>query len=617
MSFSLTLRPMCLAAALLLGSGLAACETSDTNPDTSSAGLRNMAPTDEDASPQEPSADREPNDTLEQAVELTWQGKTATAKGALSGEGDIDVFHISSVPGADAFALTLTPNADGDPIVGVTRTKGSKPTYYDNGMAGQNEVVANVGLGTDGTYVAVQRQGGADVSYALEARRLPGVGVNEIEPNDRVAAAQALAPGQTLTAFANRSGDVDVYRIDASQVAPFDVFVTPPTNLSLLIQLANEDKEIWSERTATGTVSAFRGLRPMMGPNAFYTLQITALGEVERSEVYNLSIDLLGITKGIELEPNDELADAQPLVAGEETVKALLVNPSDVDRFVIKVPPVPNAALEVLHLYAAPAPTLDLKLSANFVELGLEEQRNDGVAGQTESICNRTFTPPLTLEVAIQAALSTKEGQGPYTLYSETWPFDPTKEEGEPNGSTLTASVLTQGQPLKGFVHPAADLDVYRFSIPPSTATTTRAHLELSKGVPMNLKMTVKDAESAVIAKADKGGVGEGEALDVDLPAGDYFVEVSALARANCDVPYELSLQFATPLVDPFELKDPKVPVPVDKPGPAELPDPKAIENLAKDPVKDAVAPVKDPVEDDDGAPPPDQLGDDAPNDDF
>jgi hypothetical protein len=210
--------------------------------------------------------EREPNDRLESAGELSWQGRSALASGLYGWRRDEDWYRLSldaiepgwvlnlDLDGVDDVAAGLTVNdSAGRKIVAVRGRKGEKLTL-------RNLVLPNV-VGDAGApaaagrswYVVVRAESGLDREHRyvvhVEAAQPETRGAFETEPNDDAAHASPLAEG-TTTGYLS-VGDVDVFRYLAAEPRELTIEVSPPSRVRARVEIIRErDGQVLAEAAA-------------------------------------------------------------------------------------------------------------------------------------------------------------------------------------------------------------------------------------------------------------------------------------------------------------------------------------------------------------------------------
>jgi len=209
--------------------------------------------------------EREPNDRLESAGELAWQGRSALATGLYGWRRDEDWFRLP----IEAIEPGWVLNVDLEAVEGVAASLGvsdsaGKKLVAVRGRKGEKLALRNLALpgaagdaGVAGAgrwlYVVVRADGGLDREhrYVLRAEAAPpeGRGNVETEPNDDAAQASALADG-TTTGYLS-VGDVDVFRYSAAGPRDLDIEVSPPSRVRIRIEILRErDGQLLAEAAA-------------------------------------------------------------------------------------------------------------------------------------------------------------------------------------------------------------------------------------------------------------------------------------------------------------------------------------------------------------------------------
>ena len=196
--------------------------------------------------------EREPNDRLEAAGALSWQGRSALAAGLFGWRRDEDWYRVPldaveagwvlnlDLEGVEGVAASLAVNdSAGKKIVGVRGRKGEKLTLRNLVLP---TVAADAGAATAGGrwwYLVVRAESGLDRErrYVLhaEAAMPEARGGFEIEPNDDAAHASPLADGQSTGYLP--VGDVDVFRYLVTEARDLDIEVSAPARVKVKIEV--------------------------------------------------------------------------------------------------------------------------------------------------------------------------------------------------------------------------------------------------------------------------------------------------------------------------------------------------------------------------------------------
>ncbi len=209
--------------------------------------------------------EREPNDRLEAAGDLSWQGRSALASGLFSWRRDEDWYRLSldaidpgwvlnlDLEGVDNVAAGLTVNdSAGRKIVAVRGRKGENLTLR-NLVPPSMMADAGAPAASRYWYVVVRAESGVDREHRyvlrVEAAQPEARGAFETEPNDDAAHASPLAEG-TTTGYLS-VGDVDVFRYLAAEPRELNIEVSPPSRVRAKVEIIRErDGQVLAEATA-------------------------------------------------------------------------------------------------------------------------------------------------------------------------------------------------------------------------------------------------------------------------------------------------------------------------------------------------------------------------------
>jgi 3-hydroxyacyl-[acyl-carrier-protein] dehydratase len=210
--------------------------------------------------------EREPNDRMETAGTLSWQGQSALAAGLFGWRHDEDWYRLPldtvepgqvlnlEIEGVGGVAAGLSVNdSAGKKIVSVRGRKGEKLTLRNLTLPSlPADAGAAAGKGR-WWYLVVRTEAGVDLErrYVLHAEAaVPETqGGYEIEPNDEATLASPLADG-TTTGYLP-AGDVDFFRYVAKEPRDLDVEIQPPSRVKVKIEILSENgRKLLAEASA-------------------------------------------------------------------------------------------------------------------------------------------------------------------------------------------------------------------------------------------------------------------------------------------------------------------------------------------------------------------------------
>lgn len=254
-----------------------------------------------------------------------------------------------------------------------------------------------------------------------------------------------------------------------------------------------------------------------------------------------------------EKEPNDQLAQAQPLTA-PAGVQGKIDRPKDIDLFRLLVP---AGDRQTLRAQVSGLPDLDLALDlldqTGTRILGI----NDGKAGEPESISAITLSPGtyfLRVREAPGKAPPRADAEHTYALTWQLRAVDPAAEQ-EPNDKTALATPLAIGQDLTGQLAWRRDEDYYKLALvvpvvdggaAPAGAAQPPQQIRVDVGGLDDVALTVQVLDSIGGKLIERrGGKGEPVTLrNLGVKAGEpfYYVVVRGSDR-NLEGRYSLRVQ--------------------------------------------------------------------------
>lgn len=241
-----------------------------------------------------------------------------------------------------------------------------------------------------------------------------------------------------------------------------------------------------------------------------------------------------------EKEPNDDYAHATPLPAGR-TAEGALGSPSDVDWYLVRA-----SRDGVLSARLSGIREADWVLSIRGPDrTELKRVDETGIGGDEQALDIGISTAGLYVVVSNKNAKATNFTQ-PYRLRTS---FDSSVgREREPNDSSLSATVLEPGTPMRGHYFPSTNLlaedgqeeDWFRIAV---TSGLQILNIDVSEVPSVDAVLEVYDGNGYKVREADAGGVGEAETIrnfGVRGP-GEYRLRLRAKGRAaNADVEYQI-----------------------------------------------------------------------------
>jgi hypothetical protein len=418
---------------------------------------------------------------------------------------------LSGVPGLDLVLDVL----DGD---------GKKIFTINDAPAGEPEVMPNLGVEPGRTFyfrvrAATPMKG--DKPYELVARSGPAPLGDEREPNDDAQHATVLPALSDASGFFGRKRDEDWLALPAGS-GTLRIEVTPVEGVAPELKIIGGDPKsppLAVARAGKGEELRLRNAPMMSGPG---WLVLRAVDGKNAEIRWGLHVSQEAALDGAEREPNDSIANANPLPFSGAAQVAGFLWPGDVD--VYHVTGVPADGLVTVEVDGVER--VDLRLERLGADGKVLVKADDGGAGKGEML------PPwpggdLWLRVSARGGQSAFDA--PYRLSVNAAPADPDLER-EPNDSPdrATPFAVAPGA-MRGFIAPKGDVDYFKFTVP---AGRSKASVEVSGPFGMVAKVT------------DESKLPLGPSAPV-TPGKTYYVQVKAQSEksANAKEPYTVTLR--------------------------------------------------------------------------
>lgn len=380
---------------------------------------------------------------------------------------------------------------------------------------------------------------------------------SEREPNDARGTAQPLAPGGIVDGYLAPTGDEDWYVVSPGALSRGEALsfaLTPPATvraeLSVFGPDGGEPLATW-RAPAPGEALRMRNLSPPGGfERPFYLVVRGARGgergrgapSTDPNTPYSLELRTAALPSDSEIEPNDFFSNATPLSDSRESGNHIrtgtLAPMGDVDWYVFDV-----STPSMLRAEVSGVDGVDVALSVHCAsgsgEPALLLRVDDGGPGEPEILAG---VPVPSGKCWLRVEGGGKEGAGAqgnataaYALLAAMEPDDGGFER-EPNDRVTNATPLEIGGSVRGHLHPARDVDLFRLEVTEPTDVV----LQVS-GVPrLDLSLLVRDTSETdargahpVIGSVDRNRVEGDERLVIPFEPGVYIVEIRSKGGAS------------------------------------------------------------------------------------
>jgi hypothetical protein len=572
-----------------LASALAACPKPAVQ-DAGSAGPREVQ-------------EVEPNDTPDKAMPVEVGTRVIASLTANGPKPDQDWYRIGPTPMALRIEASAIPGADID-LQLFDQDKNKIATFASN-RDGAGVVIPNLTAKVPYFVRVTSAKRGAAGAYTLTVvpSSLPQDGA-EVEPNNRAADATPLTLGSPIVGVLGDGTDEDWFRVDLPAPPAPSIPAEPSTGTQVSDHASNDtgdagvvadagssfalansaqptrviDVELTgvegvrfdvsimtaaeaslynarSQQEGEGVQLRNVALRP--GDAMFYVVVKSAWEKNRRTfnpEVpYTLTVKLDSGNGDSELEPNDDAAHATPLAVGAPK-RGYLTPKGDVDYYVVHCD-----QPSLLRAEVSGVDRVDLVLS--LVKPPAEGQArettlltaNDGAIKEGEMLVNVGCHGDVFFKV--EGATKKVDGKwvrdyenanDPYRITVTARPDDGT-EEREPNNTVEQANPIEVGRPIRGYVHPKKDLDLYRLDLSKQTVKTP---LKITATgilkVDIGLYLHRLDGDQRVLVQSsDRARGDQPEVLHYSAEPGVYIIEVrdSKNRESNFQDPYQLTVE--------------------------------------------------------------------------
>lgn len=465
----------------------------------------------------------EPNDSREVA-QLLQPGEWISATMA---KGESDWFKLSISQGAQVARAQVRGITGLDLRLEAYEAAGKRLVKVDNSKEGGGEVLVNLSVEPGTYYLRVSEVKGIAsgtatyrVGYRLRAREEG----EELEPNWKAALATPLAVDQEAVGYLGWATDTDWYRVDAAGIsasARIRVELDGVDGVRAHLAVRDDGGKLLAERwTARGGEALLANLAPPAAGSDHFHVVVRCRKETNVETRYYLRV-LAAVPPGpTEREPNDTAATATALTPGA-TLSGLLAYRRERDIYRI-------AAQETTWVAISARPPMGLDL-----ELALVDEQgkalwtvNEAGLRLPEVMPALVIRPPGALVQVRAVALDQVSGDAPYVISARLLASG--GMELEPNDAVANATgIWPEDQwPIRGYIHPAKDRDLYRLR-----AASSRLRLSFISPAGLALKGVLSAAQggsSLAEVEAEPSGDESESVLEVDVIEGqEYLLEVS------------------------------------------------------------------------------------------
>jgi len=255
-----------------------------------------------------------------------------------------------------------------------------------------------------------------------------------------------------------------------------------------------------------------------------------------------------------ELEPNDELEQANELKLGED-MKGFFQEEGDKDwyRLTVNVP-----GKNIIRIDLSAVTEVDSRIDIYDEQGSQLKTYNTGEEGEAEAVINLGVTEGIIYYVKVRAYSGMNQNDS-YTLKTQL--IGPWQEgqEFELNDTKEQANELKLGEDIKGFFQEKGDQDWYKLTVNVPGKNIIR--IDLSAVPEVDSDIRIYNEKGDYLKCYDADGRGEAEAIiNLGVTEGIYYMEVRTSSRMNQNDSYTLKTQLTGPWQEgqEFELNDTK-----------------------------------------------------------
>jgi hypothetical protein len=525
-----------LAPALAWGACLS-CETKKQVEPPPPAAPREVAEPIHLVLPPDPDADhverapvleeKEPNDFPEFALPLppgtTARGYINEPRMRITQVGpDRDTYRFV-VPGTQKMILwaRLTGVPRINLYLAIHNEKNERIYLQDANREGGDEIIVNLTM-APGTYhfeVGERWLSSAFMSdlknpYTLSWKLSEPSPGQEIEPNDGRQTANPLQPGQGLKGYTHAPGDVDFFRLNfGSRILRLEFRTIPDVPMAV---------SFWSaegrEPVRRLVVNPKDGLVLRRFSAQALGVEYLAVGGAGRAYSltgqYEVTVSFETSGDQFEVEPNDQLARANPLTGLTGVVTGSISHATDRDFYAMTF-------------------SRDMSVSLSLLAPPQLPQVRYCLMPLRRCVTQWSETMDIHHQVLAKGSYWVEVEGGksyhPEASYSLRWRFEVASDsdEREPNDRPGQAGKIAPGTLVRGFLLPKGDVDYFSFQLPGKAGNPPVARVELSGGEAIDPALAIVDAYGNVTVEDAAGLYSGSRKVQTALhPGHRYFVRV-------------------------------------------------------------------------------------------
>ncbi|MCA9665409.1 MAG: PPC domain-containing protein [Myxococcales bacterium] len=509
----------------------------------------------------------EPNDEVGKAQALPNDHEVG---GALASASDVDVYKVT-IKKAGILRATVSGVSGVDLVLEALSAEGKRLARVDNSGEGGGEILVNFAVAPGehffrvrwasskkydkkkkkkrrrrrkekdnepeskdkGTFGVWPKGAKYRIGYDVRAREEG----EELEPNWKKSLASTLELGGEAVGYLGWHTDTDWYRVDISAReagtlirAELDGVDDVSAQLSIYDAAGKLVQRRWGYR---GAPIALVNIKLPDDAKALYAV-VRCYRQANVESRYSLRVSAvqpLGLT---EIEPNDSVGKATSLSPGK-AVAGILADLQDRDLYSL-------AETGAVQVVVAPPLQVDVALALVDSAGKVQWEVNSAGAGQPE-VLPVAFAAAPGRYIRVRAVKGSEgDATSPYRLVVRARGAGPW--EREPNATKDEPTPWSGSTPMRGFIHPKGDVDVYAMTAGAETLSFSLEPDKTSGAESPALTLELLDSGGIVLSKAAASSAGATVQLAHAVTKGErYFVRVAGKdGSSSATREYRLSL---------------------------------------------------------------------------
>ena len=417
---------------------------------------------------------------------------------------------------------------------------GDELIEVDRNKEGEGEVFTNYGLLTGDYYLRIRelwlknktKKANDSTHYVLKIDLQPATEDLEFEPNNRGVEATPLVAGTEVAGFISPYHDEDWYKLPLPREARYymAIHLSGVEGIDTKIGIYDPIEALILEKDSEPKGEP--EIIPNLGvdtTNAFYYIVVKGgQWQTNEDQTYRLRVDFIDAAGYVEIEPNDRMVRATPLVEND-TLLGFLETAKDEDWYSWKNT---DSAATVLRLEAHGVKKVDLVITVFNQDEEEVFKINDAGEMEPEFFPNLGLLPNKVYYFNIQNNIKKGNAEEFYSLVTQMSRYY-NDEEFEANNTPEKASLILSNRPVAGYIHPGGDVDYYRLDL--KGQPQNKLEIKLRGILKVNTNLVLYDNALNELATAAERPAEETERISLTVEDGIYYIKVFGQNATQCN----------------------------------------------------------------------------------